>query len=125
MELTLGQHYTWKGMRKTIKSICSKCDACQRNKRTHKKYGKLPEKQAEFIPWETLCVDMIGPYKIPRKGKSDLELWAVNMIDPATGWFEIAEVPGTKRVDVVSNIVEQTWLSRYPRPQKVVRTTMR
>ena len=63
---------------------------------------------------------MIGPYKIPRKGKLDLQLWAVTMIDPATGWFEITEVPGTKRTDVVSNIVEQTWLSRYPRPQKVV-----
>ena len=42
------------------------------------------------------------------------------MIDPATGWLEIAEVPGTKRVDVVANIVEQTWLCHYPWPQKVV-----
>jgi hypothetical protein len=42
------------------------------------------------------------------------------MIDPATGWFEIREVPGTKRADVVANIVEQVWLTRYPWPQEVI-----
>ena len=63
---------------------------------------------------------MIGPYKITGKKKRDLELWCVIMIDPATGWFEIKQVPGTKRADVVANIIEQTWLNRYPWPQKVV-----
>ena len=42
------------------------------------------------------------------------------MIDPATGWFEIKQVPGTKRADVVANIVESAWLNRYPWPQKVI-----
>jgi hypothetical protein len=41
------------------------------------------------------------------------------MIDPATGWFEIKDVPGTKRSDVVANIVETTWLGQYPWPQMV------
>ena len=120
MELTINQHFTWTGIRKTVHDVCSTCDSCQQTKRTKKKYGKLPEKEVEIIPWETLCVDMIGPYKIPRKRKKDLELWAITMIDPATGWFEIVEVPGTKRADVVANLVEQTWLSRYPWPQQVV-----
>ena len=41
------------------------------------KYGKVPEKEAESEPWDKLCVDLIGPYKInlikkrlkPRKEK--------------------------------------------------------
>ena len=41
------------------------------------------------------------------------------MIDPTTGWFEIAEVPGTKRADYASNIVEQKWLTRYPWPEEI------
>lgn len=41
------------------------------------------------------------------------------MIDPATGWFEVKQVPGTKRADVVANVVEQAWLTRYPWPQEV------
>jgi hypothetical protein len=42
------------------------------------------------------------------------------MIDPATGWFEIHEIP-TKSADVVANVVlEQAWLSRYPCPSKLI-----
>lgn len=119
-ELTISQHFYWPGLRKTVHDVCTSCHICQLTKRTKKKYGKLPMKVEDVLPWEVLCVDMIGPYKIPRKKKKDLELWAVTMIDPATGWFEIASVPGTKRADVVANIVEQTWLNRYPWPQQLV-----
>ena len=41
------------------------------------------------------------------------------MIDPATGWFEIAEVPD-RRADNISNILQQSWLVRYPWPTKVI-----
>ena len=83
-------------------------------------YDHFPANKLEVTLWEFLCVDMIGLYKIDRKGKKPLELWCVTMIDPVTGWFEIREVPGTKRVDFVANIVEQAWLTRYPWPQKVI-----
>ena len=104
---------------------CGTCHICQVTKKVHKNYGKLPAKQPEVTPWEFLCVDMIGPYKIDRnitKGakKETLQLWCVTMIDPATGWFEIKQVPGTKSADVVANIVEMAWLNRYPWPQKVI-----
>ncbi len=81
------------------------------------RYGKLPKKVAESEPWEQLCVDLIGPYHItkqngPQKGQK-LVLWCVTMIDPATGWFEMVELPNEQAITVV-NIVEQTWLTRYP-----------
>ena len=28
MEITMAQHYTWKGMHKTVQSVCSRCQAC-------------------------------------------------------------------------------------------------
>ena len=40
------------------------------------------------------------------------------MIDPATGWFEIAEYDDKKSI-TVANIVEQEWLTRYPRPTQI------
>ena len=46
-----------------------RCDVCQRIKRPSKKNGKLPANMAEETPWNKLCVDIIGPYKIRRKGK--------------------------------------------------------
>ena len=41
-ELTMGQHYCWKGMRNTVKQVCSKCKSCQLNKKHQLKYGKIP-----------------------------------------------------------------------------------
>jgi len=32
-------------------------------KKLSKKHG-IPEKEAETRPWQKLCVDLIGPYKI-------------------------------------------------------------
>ena len=41
------------------------------------------------------------------------------MIDPATDWIQIRTVPSA-RTDLVSNIVELVWLTRYPLPSKVI-----
>lgn len=41
------------------------------------------------------------------------------MIDPATGWFEIVEIPN-KQADEIANLLEQTWLVRHPWPQNVI-----
>ena len=120
-ELTLGQHYTWKGMRKTVQDVCRRCASCQLNKTSHQKMGLLPEKTAEDIPWERVCVDLIGPYTIGDVKKKDdvTVLHCLTMIDPVTGWFEIAEIPA-KTADVVINVFETTWLTRYPFPSDVV-----
>ena len=84
-EETICQHLWWPKMRDHISSSVSTCASCQRNKRRHKKYGHLPEKVAEAQPWDRLCVDLIGQYKIRRKGQPDLICKAVTMIDNATG----------------------------------------
>jgi hypothetical protein len=129
-------------MRETITKVCRQCATCLYNKPKNLKYGKIPAKMApEHIPWHTLCIDLIGPYKVGkpkvvknkitkiRRGKKVVEeeeatkppftLWCLTMIDPATGWFEIAEIP-SKRADYVSNVLEQTWFNRYPWPTEVV-----
>ena len=49
-ELTIGQHFYWKGLQKSVHDICSKCHTCQFLKRNKKNYGKLPAKQAETQP---------------------------------------------------------------------------
>jgi hypothetical protein len=38
------------------------------------------------------------------------------MIDPATGWFEIAEMKDQSS-EAAMNAFDDTWLSRYPRPE--------
>lgn len=117
-EETIRQHLWWNTIRTDVDEFVRKCPTCQKAKKQRKKYGHLPEKTAESDPWEKMCVDLIGPYKIARKNKPTLHLQAVTMIDPATGWFEIAEYPD-KRSVTIANIVEQQWLSRYPWPQQI------
>jgi hypothetical protein len=79
----------------------------------------VPPKLAESQPWEDSCVDMIGPCQMRRKGKKTLRLQAFAMIDPATGWFEIAQSSETKTADVVANKAETTWSSGHPWPVKI------
>ena len=83
--------------------MVNSCDRCQQCNNNYKKYGLLPPKQAEEIPWEHLCVDCIGPYTfhkytegVSKKHHEKLVMRCVTMIDPAIGWFEIAEVPNYK-----------------------------
>jgi transposase InsO family protein len=117
-EATIRQHFDWKGLRTMVIATCKKCQLCQKAKLTNQKYGKLPAKLAEENPWDTLCVDLIGPYKIERKGKKDLKLWCLTMIDPATGWFEMEQI-SNKTAAEVADICETTWFTRYPLPQRI------
>jgi RNase H-like domain found in reverse transcriptase/Integrase zinc binding domain len=123
-ELTMAQHYTWVGMRNTVRQVCEHCGSCQLHKaKVQRSFGHLPPKKAEEGPWETLCINLIGPYLIKgqtqKQQDPDLTLHCLTMIDPVTGWFEIAEIPA-KQADIIMNVLEFTWLSRYPRPTTVI-----
>jgi hypothetical protein len=117
-EETISQHFYWPNMRDDITKDVRTCAICQTQKKQTKKYGHLPEKEAEFEPWERLCVDLIGPYHIRGKHCDIPPLKCVTMIDPANGWFEIAEYDDKKSI-TVANIIEKQWLTRYPRPSIV------
>ena len=117
-EETISQHLWWPKLRDQVRSHVKTCPVCQKNKRKKLKYGHLPPKEAEASPWEKLCIDLIGPYKIRRKNHPELVCNAVTMIDPATGWFELHQTPD-KRSDTIANITEQEWFCRYPWPTQI------
>ena len=117
-EMTIRQHFTLPKLQEDVQKTCERCHTCQLTKKTKKKYGKLPPKEPEADPWEILCVDLIGPYTIEHKGKKTLTLHCLTMIDPATGWFEIVSIPD-KQADTIANLIEVTWLTRYPWPGRV------
>ena len=72
-----------------------------------------------MIPWETVCIDLVGPYTVTDKLGNNRTLLAMTFVDPATGWFEITEIP-EKSSSRISHIFNSTWLARYPRPKKVI-----
>ena len=114
-EAAIKQHLYWPGLQTDVRSHVTRCDTCQRCKKNRTKYGLMPMKEAEGVPWDHLCVDLIGLYTIRQTKGSELTLKAVTMIDPFTGWFEITQY-ANKTAGEIANIVEQTWLSRYPWP---------
>ena len=139
---TIKQNCYWKGLSHQAKDYVKTCQVCQQYKRK-RKYGHVPAKIIQdLVPWRTVHIDLIGPYSITAKqsvpgGKIkeiELKLTAMTMVDPATGWFEIIEVPYYSIDDVknnkdnyidkssarISKLFDQAWLSRYPRPKEVI-----
>ena len=131
-EATIAQHYYWKGMREMVQRSCRKCALCQITKAKTQKKGQIPVKEnVEVRPWHTLCIDLIGPYylgqpkkksekKKTKEEKSKVTLHCLTMIDPATGWFEIARIDNKESMEVANVLERQKWLTRYPWPTEVI-----
>ncbi len=135
-------------MQNTIWSHVKKFHSCQLNKRQKHKYGKLPAKLAITTPWEAVCVDQIGPYTLKGKDGTQIDFMCVTMIDPATSWFDIVELPvsqlnehdfpmGTqvhkglniktkkepyfdKTSATIGQLINRTWFSCNPHSQYIV-----
>ena len=75
---------------------------CQHSKKRKTLYVNLPPKEiGELRPWDLAHVDLIVPYsKSTRQQhpvrtiiKNNVSITCMTMIDPATGWFKISEIP--------------------------------
>jgi hypothetical protein len=102
-----------------------------------------------MTPWKVLCVDLIGPYTLKGNDGLSIDFMCLTMIDPATSWFKIVELPTValettvppagkgKKVTIVkntkvaepyfdkssaqiSNLVYKIWFSRYPCCQCII-----
>ena len=108
--------YFWPKMAEAIKGHVKRCKQCQLRKKGRKAYGKLPLKEAEeSVPWQRVNVDMMGPLTV-KTAKGKKNLLVLTMIDPATGWFEVKDIP-EQSSDACSKAFDDTWLCRYLRPQ--------
>jgi hypothetical protein len=93
LEETMKATMYWKGVRSTIWLITTSCRSCQVNKKLKLKYRHLPSKIVITIPWRVLCVDLIGPYTLKGTDGTVIDFMAFTMIDPATSWFKVVELP--------------------------------
>ncbi len=145
LEKTMRSMMYWKGMHNTIQSYVKSWRSSQINKRHSQncqKYGYVLPKLVITTPWRALCVDLIGPYTPKGKDGTSLAFICLTMIDPATSWFEIVELPTVAKLTApnmgkdkkvtcnnytneavttfiklsaqISNLVYKTWFSRYP-----------
>jgi hypothetical protein len=83
----------WKGMRTTIQRYVKAYRSCQINKGHSQRFGHLPPKLVITTPWKVLCVYLIGPYTLKGKDGPSIDFLCLTMINSATSWFEIVELP--------------------------------
>ncbi len=82
-----------------------------------------------------MCVDLIGPYTLKGKDNSQIDFMALIMINRASSWFKIAELPIVEQLrqqtvnskelliadeifdktsERIAKLVNKAWLCRYP-----------
>ena len=91
MEASIRSVYTWKNLRQDRHEPCRTCHKCQMSKKSScKKYGHLPPKERECLMCSCVNVDLWGPATINNKARNTYKIHVLTMIDPTTGWFELA-----------------------------------
>jgi transposase InsO family protein len=93
-------------------------DHCQQHKKQGQKYGKLPPREVNLLPWNQVDIDLIGPWTIAINGV-DFTFNALTCIDPVTNLVEIIRI-NNKTSQHVQMQFANCWLSRYPRPNRCV-----
>mmetsp|Transcript_1731 Transcript_1731/g.3813 ORF Transcript_1731/g.3813 Transcript_1731/m.3813 type:complete len:465 (+) Transcript_1731:801-2195(+) len=113
---TIVRRFYAPGLKRKVEAL--RCEVCQINKSVNMQYGHLPERHADLVPWFSVAVDLIGPWKIMVNG-IEIEFNALTCIDPVTNLTELARIEN-KTSAHVSNVFENLWLSRYPKPFKCI-----
>jgi hypothetical protein len=111
------QWFHWTCLRQDVRTFCNTCKKCQLSKKVRRKYGHLQTKEAESDPWTQVHIDLVGPWPVGTPSGTRC-LSALTCIDPATGWFEMVEIPD-KTAESIMEAFNDIWLCRYPCPQMV------
>jgi transposase InsO family protein len=111
---TIAMHFYHPGLRTRVVEFVKQCKTCQEMKITNQKYGELPPREPELVPWGTVAVDLIGPWTITLPGR-DIIFNALTIIDTVTNYPEAIRIE-SKDARHVALQFRNTWLCRYPKP---------
>ena len=83
-----------------------------------KGYALLPDRDIVSQSWDKIAVDFIGPWEVKVMNRL-VTFNALTVIDTMTNLVKITCVDN-KTCAHATNKLRQCWLSRYPRPQRIV-----
>jgi len=115
---TMTTHFWSSNLMKQIKQYIQNCEICQKSKLPGKSYGHLAPRQAQLVPWQEIAVDLIGPWEMEMNDYT-LSFRALTIIDTVTNFCEIVRITN-KQSAYIGQMLENTWLSRYPRPMHCI-----
>ena len=113
-------HFWHTELETRIKTLVTRCNACQLYKRPQYEYGQLPERIVDAQPWSTVAVDCIGPWELKdaRTGKKH-KFHALTIIDQVTNYCEIIRMQNMTSAHAAMQF-ENHWLARYPMPNSCI-----
>ena len=115
---TIQQHFHHREIEKLCREHIKTCEACVKARRGGRVYGEAAARDASVMPWQEVHCDSIGPWKIELRART-LTFHAMTMIDAGTNLVEIKQTKTTTAKEGAA-AVENTWLSRYPKPLKIL-----
>jgi transposase InsO family protein len=115
---TLRMHFFHPKLQHFCENEVQKCDPCQRLKNVGRGHGETAAREASLLPWQDVAVDLIGPWTVSI-GDRELKFSALTMIDMVTNLVEVVRIDNKSAAHVAMHF-ENTWLSRYPKPQNVI-----
>ena len=105
MQCILTARYVWHGMKKDIRTLCSKCADCQASKITRHVHSTVENPPAPTERFTNIHVDLVGPLTTSTDGMS----YMLTAIDSFTRWPEIFPIP-----DIRAKPVAQTFVTYRP-----------
>ena len=109
------RRYFWRNMYGDIKRYCKQCLSCATQKRAHESVKVPMISQVVSEPWETVVVDMLGPFPITERGNKYIILF----FDSFTKWCEAVATPDIKAERVARHFVQDV-VCRHSCPHKLL-----
>ncbi len=72
MRKLLGNKFTWPGMHCDIREFVKSCDVCLRMNNAGNKKPPMVERRIVSVPFESVCVDLVGPLPKGKRGSKYL-----------------------------------------------------
>ena len=116
---SIRNHLSFPGLDDKVKNFVETCDECQRYKNNGRGYGHLPPRDDDPAPFEDVALDHIGPWTLDVPNQGALKFHGLTIIDIATSLCEIIRVD-TLDGEASAMHFENSWLSRYPRPNRLL-----
>ena len=118
LHATMAAQFYHRNLRNRCEDVVQKCKTCQTEKQLGRGYGQMAPREAPLVPWREVAVDLIGPWKLEVQNHV-LEFSALTIIDTVTNLIELVRVDNKTAAHIALHF-ENTWLSRYPIPSRVI-----
>jgi transposase InsO family protein len=111
----VSDRFYWSSMRADVTAYVQSCIVCARCKSRNYQCEDRMRSRNPSRPWETLAVDLMGPYPRSRHGKVNLLV----VTDLFTRWVEMIPMGQASASKIISAINEQI-TSRYGYPKHIL-----